>query len=198
MSPPDGTRDEATRAARRITGAGPLLAGALAALLVFLFAVQLLGAATEGAAPLLERVLGRTVVDGASALGLSWLATYGLTNGSVVAALAVSLLRSDLVSVTESFLMITGSRLGGAAIVVLVGVLDFLQERRGRTLSEGASLGLLTFLVSFTVYVPVTVAGLVVLVEFEAELVAAARGLALPVRSLQYFAPVTEATAWAS
>jgi len=88
---------------------------------VFLFAVQLLGAATEAAEPLIARTLRRIVVDDGSAIGLSWLTTYGLTNGSVVAALALSLLRSGIVSVIEAFLMIAGSRLGGAAIVVLIG-----------------------------------------------------------------------------
>jgi len=160
---------------------------------VFLFAVQLLGAATEAAEPLIARTLRRIVVDDGSAIGLSWLTTYGLTNGSVVAALALSLLRSGIVSVIEAFLMIAGSRLGGAAIVVLIGALDYLHKRHGRTLSEGISLGLLTFLITFTIYVPVTVLGLVALTAFQPKLLAVTRGLDLPIRSLQYFDPLTDA-----
>lgn len=62
---------------------------------------------------------------------MSWLVTYALTNGSVVAALALSLFQAGLVSLSEAFLMVAGSRLGGAAIVVLVGVFEYLQKRRG-------------------------------------------------------------------
>ncbi len=176
----------------RLSGVGPLFIGAVTAILLFLFAVQLLGTATEVAESFIERILRQVVTNEGSALGLSWLGTYGLTNGSVVAALAISLLRSGLVSVSEAFLMVTGSRLGGAAIVILVGVFDYLQKRHGRTLSEGTSLGLLTFLVTFTVYLPVTVLGLAVLTTFQSELFAVTEGFYLPVRSLQYFGPVSE------
>ncbi|MFA9518620.1 sodium:phosphate symporter [Halopenitus sp. H-Gu1] len=171
----------------------PLWVGALVAVLLFLFAVQLLGTATEAAEPFIERLLRQVIVDDRSALGLGWLATYGLTNGSVVAALALSLFRSGIVSVSELFLMIAGSRLGGAAIVVLIGALDHLQKRYGGTLSEGTSMGLLTFLITFTIYLPVTVLGVGVLKLFQPELLAATRGLHLPVRSLQYFDPITGA-----
>ncbi|MFB1066297.1 sodium:phosphate symporter [Natrinema sp. H-ect4] len=182
-----------TRLQDRLLEVAPLWAGALASILVFLFAVQLLGAATEAAEPLIARTLRRIVVDDGSAIGLSWLTTYGLTNGSVVAALALSLLRSGIVSVIEAFLMIAGSRLGGAAIVVLIGALDYLHKRHGRTLSEGMSLGLLTFLITFTIYVPVTVLGLIALTAFQPKLLAVTRGLDLPIRSLQYFNPLTDA-----
>ncbi|MEF8884582.1 MAG: sodium:phosphate symporter [Haloarculaceae archaeon] len=177
----------------RVVEAAPLWAGAVGTIILFLFAVQLLGTATDAARPLIERALGRVVLDDGSALGLSWLSTYVLTNGSVVAALAVSLLRSGIVSASEAFLMVTGSRLGGAAVVVLVGALDYLQDRHRRTLSEGTSLGLLTFLVSFTVYLPVTALGFVVLTTYRSELFAATRGLDLPVRSLHYLESVTGA-----
>ena len=195
MTGSDEASGAATRVARLsefVSESGPLWAGALVAVLLFLFAVQLLGAATEAAAPLIERILRTIVVDDSSAIGLSWLTTYASTNGSVVAALTLSLLRSGIVSTTEAFLMVAGSRLGGGAIVVLVGALDYLQKRRTRTLSEGTSLGLLTFVVTFTVYLPVTALGLVVLTTFRSELLAATRGLSLPVRSVRFFEPITE------
>ena len=191
MTGADGRSDDAVE--ERPDGlldAVPLWTGALASVAVFLFAVQLLGAATEGAAPLLERVLGRTVVDGSSALGLSWLATYGLTNGSVVAALGLSLLDAELLSPPETFLVIAGSRLGGAAIVLVVGVLDYLQRRDARTLREGTSLGTLTFLVTFTVYVPVTVLGVAALSAFQSDLLAATTGLRGLGQSPSYLDPV--------
>ncbi|WP_431359034.1 sodium:phosphate symporter [Halovenus amylolytica] len=194
MTRSDELSEGQTGAARVLTllvEVGPLWIAALATVLLFLFAVQLLGTAIEAAEPFIERILRRVVVGNGSALGLSWLTTYALTNGSVVAALTVTLLRSGLVTVPESFLMIAGSRLGGGAIVVFIGVLDYLQERRGRTLTEGTSLGLLTFLLTFSIYLPVTAFGLVVLVMFQSELLAATSGLDLSLQTLQYFEPVT-------
>ncbi|MEF8786586.1 MAG: sodium:phosphate symporter [Haloarculaceae archaeon] len=188
-----GTSTYSTTLGDRLNEVSRLWVGALATVLLFLFSIQLLGTATEAAEPVIERILRRIVVDDSSALGLSWLTTYALTNGSVVAALSLSLLRSGLASVSETFLMIIGSRLGGAAIVVLVGALDYLHRRRDRTLSEGTSLGLLTFLVTFTIYLPVTVLGLVVLGPFRSELLAVTSGFELSLRSVQYLEPVTDA-----
>jgi len=196
MTGSDDTSEPATQPTElqdRIVQSGPSWAGALASILVFLFAVQLLGTATEAAHPVIERILRRIVVDNGSALGLSWLTTYGLTNGSVVAALALSLFRSGIVSVSETFLVIVGSRLGGSAIVVFVGAFDYLQNRRRRTLSEGTSLGLLTFLVTFTIYLPTTVFGLIVLATVQSRLLAVAQGLDVSLRTLQYFEPATDA-----
>jgi len=184
-------REGGTRVLELVVRVGPLWLTALVTILLFLFAVQLLGTATEAAEPFIERTLDRIVVGNGSALGLGWLTTYGLTNGSVVAALAVTLLRSELVTVPESFLLVAGSRLGGGAIVVFVGVLDYLQERRGRSLTDGMSLGLLTFLLTFTIYLPVTVFGLIILVLFQPELLAAANGLDLSLQGAQYFEPIT-------
>jgi sodium-dependent phosphate cotransporter len=124
----------------------------------FLFAVQLLGAATDAAAPVLERLLYRVVVGDGSALALGWLGAYALANGSVVAALALSLFASGLLSAPRLFLLVCGSRLGGAAVVVFVGVLDFLGAGR-QSLSESVRMGLLTFLVTFSIHLPATAAG---------------------------------------
>jgi sodium-dependent phosphate cotransporter len=136
--------------------------GAIGAVGLFLFAIQLLGTATASAAPLLERLLDVVVVGDASALGLSWLAAYLLGNGSVVAALALSLFSVGLLDAPELFLMVTGSRLGAAAIVVFVGALDFVQKRR-YSLGDSLGLGLLAFLTTYAVYLPVTVLGYVLL-----------------------------------
>lgn len=185
-------RDTARTYRETLVRRGPLWVGAFASILLFLFAVQLLGTATEAAKPLIERFLVRVVVGDGSALGLSWLVTYGLTNGSVVAALALSLFRSELVTVSALFLMIVGSRLGGSAIVILIGAFDYLQDPHRQSFSEGTSLGLLTFLITFTIYVPVAVLGFVVLRTAEAEFLELTGGLSIPVQSLQVFYPVTE------
>lgn len=176
-----------------LTRRGPLILGAIGTVLFFVSAIQLLGAATEAARPFLVGILGRVVVGDGTALGLSWLMTYGLTNGSVAAAIALSLFNSELVSITALFLMIVGSRLGGTAIVVLVGGLDYLQDPHRQTLSEGTSLGLLTFLISFSIYVPVGVLGYLVVRATERETLRILEGVSFQIRPLDLLDPVSDA-----
>ena len=126
--------------------------------MLFLFAVQLLGTATDAAAPVLRTLMRQIVVGDASALGLGWLGAYALANGSVVAALALSLFTADLLSATQLFVTVAGSRLGGAGVVVFIGALDFFQKRRF-SLQESVSMGLLTFLLTLAIYLPVTLLG---------------------------------------
>ncbi|MFB6201663.1 MAG: hypothetical protein ABEI98_06600 [Halorhabdus sp.] len=79
-------------------------------------------------APELRPILSRVVHGSASALGSSWMSAYVLLNGSVVAAVALSLFDAQLVTATQLFLLVVGSRLGAAGIVVLVGGSDSLQQ----------------------------------------------------------------------
>lgn len=125
---------------------------------LFLFAIRLLGSAVETLSPLLRRVLNQIIVGDRSALGVSWFASYVLANGSVVAALSVSLFYSDLIVRSQLFLMVIGSRLGGAAVVIFIGAFDYLNEELD-TLSDSISLGLLTFLLTHSIYLPVLVVG---------------------------------------
>jgi sodium-dependent phosphate cotransporter len=135
-----------------------LLLQVLAAVVLFLFAIRLLGSSTDALTPVLRRILNRVVGSDPSALGLSWLATYAVANGSLVAALSLSLFSADLLLPSQLFLMIVGSRLGAAAVVVFIGAFDFLNEEID-TLRESTSLGLLTFLLTHSVYLPTLVVG---------------------------------------
>ena len=150
----------ARRYRERLARSGPVFVGAIGTVLLFVSAIQLLGAATDAARPFLVEVLGRVVVGDVSALGLSWLVTYGLTNGSVAAAIALSLFNAELISSMALFLMIVGSRLGGAAIVVLIGALDYLQHR-GDEVERSVGLGTYSFLVTHSIYLPLAVVGAV-------------------------------------
>jgi len=127
-------------------------------LLLFLVAVQLLKSATGEMTPTLEQVLPRLVRDDLSALGTSWLAAYLLLNGSVVAALALTLYNASLLTTSQLVLMVFGSRLGAAGIVLLVGVLDFFHHRR-LTVRRASELGVLAFLVTHTIGLPATAIG---------------------------------------
>ncbi len=132
----------------------------LATVFLFLFAIRLLRSSTDALAPFLSRVLQQVVVGDWSALGISWLASYVLANGTIVAALALSLFESNLILPSQLFMMIIGSRLGAAAIVVLIGAFDYVHEEID-TLRESVSLGLLTFLLTHSIYLPVLVLGYV-------------------------------------
>lgn len=133
---------------------------------LFLFAIQLLGSAVETLAPFLGRTLSRIIVGDPSALGISWIASYVLANGSIVAALSLTLFNSELVVPSQLFLMIVGSRLGGAAIVIFVGAFDYLNEELESS-RDAMGLGLLTFLLTHSVYLPVMVVGYVLLPVIE-------------------------------
>jgi sodium-dependent phosphate cotransporter len=148
------------RALDGVVDGAPVWLGAAGVVLTFLFAVRLLGTATEALSPVIRTVLARVVVGDLPALGVAWLGSYALGNGSVVAALSLSLFAADLLTPSQLFMMVVGSRLGAAAIVVFVGVLDYVQ-RGPLSLTDALRLGLLAFVLTYTVYLPVTVVGYV-------------------------------------
>jgi len=167
-----------------------LLAGAAAVLALFLLSVQLLGTATEAAAPSLERLFARLLVGDAAALGLGWLGAYAIGNGSVVAALSLSLFTAGLVSTPQLFLLLAGSRLGAAAIVVVVGVLDYAQQE-GSGLRESVRMGVLTFLLTHSIYLPATLLGYLALPALRGPLRAADAGWSPAVRPLSWTEALT-------
>ncbi|KTG11347.1 hypothetical protein AUR64_03565 [Haloprofundus marisrubri] len=150
----------------------------LLAALGFLFAVQLLSEAMGLLSPVLRPAL-QYRTGGFSLVGVSWLSAYVLLNGSAVAAIALSLFSAELITVTELFLLVSGSRLGAAGIVLFVGVLDYARASE-YSLSEAVRLGTLAFIVSCSIYVPATVLGVVALRWTDVE--GWASGVAVPVR----------------
>jgi len=181
-----------THALDRLASSRFLPVVAAGGILLFLFAVRLLGTATDAAAPLLERVLVRVVVDDLSALGLGWLGAYALGNGSVIAAVAVSLFTADVVSPSQLFLLVAGSRLGAAAIVVFIGALDYVQKS-AYSLRKSVSMGLLTFLLTLSIYLPVTVIGYLALPFLRGPFRAVSRGWSVGLTPLSVFDPLTVA-----
>lgn len=136
------------------------------AILAFLFAVQLLSAAMQTLSPLVQPLLRELGAQSRTALGIGWLTAYAMLNGSIVAAVALSLFSAELIGISQLFSLVAGSRLGAAGIVLLIGSLDFVR-RREYSLPEAMRLGTLTFLVSHTIYVPATVLGFLLLGRLE-------------------------------
>ena len=125
----------------------------LVALLLLLFAIEVLKTGVGVLAPSLRTWLPVLVRGDLSALGTSWLAAYLLLNGSAVAAFALTLFNEGLLEAPQLLLMIFGSRLGAAGIVLLLGLFDVLQQRT-LTARRASELGTLTFLVTHTVGIP--------------------------------------------
>jgi len=165
---------------------------AVVAVALFLFAVQLLGTATQTAAPILRQVFHRFVGGDASALGLGWLSAYLVGNGSVVAALAVSLFAAEIISPAQLFLLVAGSRLGAVAIVVFIGALDWVQKER-YTLRKSIQMGLLTFTLTHSIYLPVTVIGYLSVPSVDGVFRRISHGWSIGIDSLAIFGPVTGA-----
>jgi Na+/phosphate symporter len=141
------------------------------ALLLFTLALLFI---REGVAPIangLHRVFHFN--SPASALGFGWLFAELALSGSPVAAAALSLLDAGVFGPSQAFAMISGSRLGAAFIVLLVGFVHLLRGRQ-RTLSLGA--GLLSLLVTQSTYLLVLPIGLLALsrLRWTADLAAAA------------------------
>jgi solute carrier family 34 (sodium-dependent phosphate cotransporter) len=121
----------------------------LAALFLFILAIQLMKKGAEAMAP---RLQGTFPVDNmVSTMGLGWLGAYLVLSGSPVAAASLSLFAAGAISRAQTFTMLTGSRLGAAFIVLLVG---FLYAVRSKNRSESVGMGVLALSMTAIVYVP--------------------------------------------
>ncbi|MDP9419098.1 MAG: hypothetical protein M3P53_02935 [Actinomycetota bacterium] len=141
----------------------------LALRLVYLIAgiglfVTALGLMRSGATALIPALEGSVFTDNAwSTLGLGWLGACVVLSGSPVAASALALLDGGAIERTQSFTMLTGSRLGAAFVVLVVGVVYAV--RRSGTSGRRApiSIGILSLLMTAVAYVPGAVVGYLLL-----------------------------------
>ncbi len=126
--------------------------------------VTALGLMRSGAAELIPSLEGSVFTDNAwSTLGLGWLGACIVLSGSPVAASSLSLLDGGAIDRTQSFTMLTGSRLGAAFVVLVIGV-AYAARRPG----EGGrrapiSIGILSLLMTTVAYVPGAVIGYLLL-----------------------------------
>jgi sodium-dependent phosphate cotransporter len=104
----------------------------------------------EGARPLTPYIRNQFSIDSpASALGFGWLTASVALSGSPVAATALALLDANVLSPIETFAMISGSRLGAAFIVLVIG---FVYVLRGKQRDLSLSVGLVSLIVTQTLY----------------------------------------------
>jgi solute carrier family 34 (sodium-dependent phosphate cotransporter) len=131
----------------------------IAALAIFIFALQTLRAGAGGLRPILNEF---NLQGTPNIVGFGWLGSYAVLSGSPVAAIALSLFSNGVISDTETFAMINGSRMGASFIVLFVG---FLYWVRGRRNADGLYIGVVSLLTAFTLWGPVIPLGQVILSE---------------------------------
>src|SRR3712207_9143059 len=92
-----------------------------------------------GAAELIPSLEGSIFTDNAwSTLGLGWLGACLVLSGSPVAASSLALLDGGAIDRTQSFTMLTGSRLGAAFVVLVVRVVYAARGRGSAAKRRGA------------------------------------------------------------
>lgn len=130
---------------------------------VGLFVVAL-GLMKTGAAELIPALEGSVFTDNAwSTLGLGWLGACIVLSGSPVAASALTLLDGGAIDATQSFTMLTGSRLGAAFVVLVAGGIYALRNNGTTGRRAPISIGVLSLLMTMITYVPAAVVGYLLL-----------------------------------
>ena len=121
----------------------------VAALFLFILAIQLMKRGADAIAP---RLQGTFPFDnGVSTLGLGWLGAYLVLSGSPVAAVALTLFAANATTRIQTFTMLTGSRLGASFIVLLVGFIYAVRVHKRR---ESVGMGVLALSMTALVYIP--------------------------------------------
>jgi Na+/phosphate symporter len=130
----------------------------VAAIFLFILAIQLM---KEGAQSIAPRLQGTFPVENmVSTLGLGWLGAYLVLSGSPVAAASLALFAAGALNELQTFTMLTGSRLGAAFIVLLVG---FLYSIRSRNRQQSVGMGVLALSMTAIVYIPGMLLGYAIL-----------------------------------
>jgi Na+/phosphate symporter len=142
---------------RIVAGAAIRAAYVIAALAVFIFALETLKTGAGGLRPVLREF---DLSGTANIVGFGWLGSYGVLSGSPVAAIALSLFSQGVLSDTETFAMINGSRLGASFVVLFVGFLYWIS---GRRTPDSLYIGVVALLTAFTLWGPVIPLGQLVL-----------------------------------
>lgn len=121
----------------------------LVSVALFVVALKLMQAGARFFGPLVREHF--EVESALGALGFGWGAAYVLLSGSPVAATAITFFDAREIDETAAFAMITGSRLGAAFIVLLLGFFYVLYRRES---VRDLRIGLLALIVTASVYVP--------------------------------------------
>lgn len=139
---------------------------AAVSIFAFILGLQLLGESTDALAQVLEGLVKTLVAGELSALGTGWVLAYIVLNGATSAAIGIAFLEAGLIDTVNTFMMVSGSRLGAAFIVVFIGLLEYI---RGQSddLKDSCSIGILQFLTTYIVYIPAIIIGFLLMKSFD-------------------------------
>jgi len=127
-------------------------------LFLFTLAITLMKDGARGLSSLLQNTL--SINNVANCLGFGWFFAYLIMSGSPVAAASLTFFDAGVIDKMGTFAMITGSRFGASFIVLFIG---FLYVLRGRDRSTSLSMGLLSLIVTFSIYLPGFILGAIFL-----------------------------------
>lgn len=139
---------------------------AVASITLFILGLQLLGESTDAITQLLEGLVKLLVTGELSALGTGWFMAYIVLNGATSAAIGIAFLEAGLIEIVDAFMIISGSRLGASFIVILIGLIEYLQGKSD-DLKDSCSIGVLQFITTYIVYIPAILIGYFVIENFE-------------------------------
>lgn len=125
----------------------------VAAISLFITALQLLSISTGDLTPLLEKFLKPLLDNDLNTFGAGWIISYLTLNGTTGAAIGLSVFNSGIITDMQLLTMLSGARFGAAFIVILIGVIEYLQGKSD-SIKDSASIGMICFLIAYTVYLP--------------------------------------------
>jgi hypothetical protein len=142
---------EAARRSRDWLAVARKVASGIAALFLFVLALQLMKSGAKSLAPTIQD--SPLFSNGASTMGAGWLGAYIVLSGSPIAAVSLGLFSGGAITELQTFTMLSGSRLGASFIVLLVGFL-YSVRNRGANREESVGMGILALTLTAMVYLP--------------------------------------------
>lgn len=142
-------------AASPLTLIAPKALAGLAGLFLFILALQIIKSGANSLVPILD---GLNVEGAINSVGFGWLLAYAALSGSPVAAIGITLLAGGVMSESEAFGVVGGSRLGASFIVLAVGFFLYLRKQRN---ADGLYIGVVALLTTFTTQGPAILLGLI-------------------------------------
>ncbi|MEE8168154.1 MAG: hypothetical protein V3T58_04715 [Candidatus Hydrothermarchaeales archaeon] len=128
------------------------------AVFLFILAIQ---AMEEGASDLGYTLKYAFNLDNPlNTLGFGWLSASLILSGSPIAASALAFFDSGVLTELEAFAMLNGARFGVSFAILLIG---FIYHMRGHERHTSISLGILTLLVTYTIYLGAILIGIFIL-----------------------------------
>lgn len=128
---------------------------AVLAISLFIMALQLLSTSTGDLTPVLEQLLKPYLESDLNSFGAGWIISYLTLNGTTGAAIGLSVFNSGIIGEAQLLTMLAGSRFGAAFIVILIGVIEYMQGKSD-SIKDSASIGIICFLIAYSVYLPST------------------------------------------